>query len=458
MLCNYHITNARIVNEGKIFKGELLVCGGRISKILHEHEHFRPYSTEQDIIRIDARGKYLIPGVIDDQVHFRDPGLTHKGDIYTESKAAVAGGVTSYMEMPNTMPPALSQELLEEKYLMASEKSLANFSFYMGTSNENIDEVLKTDPAKHCGIKIFMGASTGNLLVDNPETLDTLFKKAPTLVAVHCEDESTIKENSARFKKKYGDDIPVEFHPEIRSEEACYRSSSLAVSLARKHNTRLHVLHLSTANEMVLFEEDVPLKEKRITGEACVHHLWFSDEDYKKLGAKIKWNPAIKSAADRDALWQALKEGRLDVVATDHAPHTLEEKSDTYFKAPSGGPLVQHSLTAMIEMGRQRDFPIEKVVEKMCHAPADCFGIEERGYIREGYYADLVLVDPDSEWKVSPDNILYKCGWSPFENVTFHSRITHTFVNGRLVFDADRKLLDDVFDEKVRGERLTFNR
>ncbi len=458
MLCNYHITNARIVNEGKIFKGELLVCGGRISKILHEHEHFRPYSTEQDIIRIDARGKYLIPGVIDDQVHFRDPGLTHKGDIYTESKAAVAGGVTSYMEMPNTMPPALSQELLEEKYLMASEKSLANFSFYMGTSNENIDEVLKTDPAKHCGIKIFMGASTGNLLVDNPETLDTLFKKAPTLVAVHCEDESTIKENSARFKKKYGDDIPVEFHPEIRSEEACYRSSSLAVSLARKHNTRLHVLHLSTANEMVLFEEDVPLKEKRITGEACVHHLWFSDEDYKKLGAKIKWNPAIKSAADRDALWQALKEGRLDVVATDHAPHTLEEKSDTYFKAPSGGPLVQHSLTAMIEMGRQRDFPIEKVVEKMCHAPADCFGIEERGYIREGYYADLVLVDPDSEWKVSPDNILYKCGWSPFENVTFHSRITHTFVNGRLVFDADRKLLEDVFDEKVRGERLTFNR
>lgn len=458
MLCNYHITNVRIVNEGKVFKGEVLVCGGRISKILHEHEHFRPYSTEQDIIRIDARGKYLIPGVIDDQVHFRDPGLTHKGDIYTESKAAVAGGVTSYMEMPNTMPPALTQELLEEKYLMASEKSLANFSFYMGTSNENIDEVLKTDPAKHCGIKIFMGASTGNLLVDNPETLDTLFKNAPTLLAVHCEDESTIKENAARFRKKYGDDIPVEFHPEIRSEEACYRSSSLAVSLAGKHGTRLHVLHLSTANEIVLFKEDVPLKEKKITGEVCVHHLWFSDEDYKRLGAKIKWNPAIKSPADRDALWQALKEGRLDVVATDHAPHTLEEKSNTYFKAPSGGPLVQHSLTAMIEMGRQRDFPIEKVVETMCHAPADCFGIEERGYIREGYYADLVLVDPESEWKVSSGNILYKCGWSPFENVTFHSRITHTFVNGRLVYDADKELLEDIFDEKVRGERLTFNR
>jgi len=458
MLCNYHITNARIVNEGKVFKGEVLVCGGRISKILHEHEHFRPYSTEQDIIRVDARGKYLIPGVIDDQVHFRDPGLTHKGDIFTESRAAVAGGVTSYMEMPNTMPPALSQELLEEKYLMASKKSLVNFSFYMGTSNENIDEVLKTDPAKNCGIKIFMGASTGNLLVDDPDTLDALFKNAPVLIAVHCEDESTIKENTDRFREKHGDDIPVEFHPQIRSEEACYRSSSLAVSLARKHGTRLHVLHLSSANEMVLFEDDVPLMEKQITGEVCVHHLWFSDEDYKKLGAKIKWNPAIKSAADRDALWQALKEGRLDVVATDHAPHTLEEKSNTYFKAPSGGPLVQHSLVAMLEMGRKRDFPIEKVVEKMCHAPADCFGIENRGYIREGYFADLVLVDPDSEWKVSPDNILYKCGWSPFENVTFHSRITHTFVNGRLVFDADRKLLDDIFDEKVRGERLTFNR
>jgi dihydroorotase len=458
MLCNYHITNARIVNEGRIFKGEVLVCGGHISKVLHEHEHFRPYSTEQDIIRIDAGGKYLIPGVIDDQVHFRDPGLAHKGDIFTESRAAVAGGVTSYMDMPNTMPPALSQELLEEKYLMASEKSLANFSFYMGTSNENIEEVLKTDPARNCGIKIFMGASTGNLLVDDPETLDTLFKDAPALVAVHCEDESTIRKNAARFREKYGDDIPVEFHPEIRSEEACYRSSSLAVSLARKYGTRLHVLHLSTANEMVLFEEKVPLKEKQITGEVCVHHLWFSDEDYKKLGTKIKWNPAIKSVADRDALWQALKEGRLDVVATDHAPHTLEEKSNTYFKAPSGGPLVQHSLVAMLEMGRQRDFPIEKVVEKMCHAPAECFGIENRGYIREGYYADLVMVDPENEWKVSTDNIFYKCGWSPFENTTFHSRITHTFVNGRLVYDAGKELLDDVFDEKVRGERLTFKR
>lgn len=458
MICNYHITNARIVNEGKIFKGEVLVCGGRISRVLHEHEHFRPYSTEQDIMRVDAKGRYLIPGVIDDQVHFRDPGLTHKADIFTESKAAVAGGVTSYMDMPNTIPPALSRELLEEKYLMASEKSLANFSFYMGTSNENIDEVLQTDPSRVCGIKIFMGASTGNLLVDDPGTLETLFRNARALIAVHCEDEGTIRKNSELYRKKFGEDVPVEMHPRIRSEEACYRSSSLAAGLARKHNTRLHILHLSTANEMVLFEEDVPLREKMITGEVCVHHLWFSEEDYREYGNRIKWNPAIKSAADREALWQALKEDRLDVVATDHAPHTLEEKSNTYFKSPSGGPLVQHSLVAMLEMGKKRDYPIEKVVEKMCHAPADCFGIEDRGYIREGYFADLVIVDPGSEWTVGKKNILYKCGWSPFEGELFHSRITHTFVNGRLVYDPDKELLNDVFDEKIRGQRLTFKR
>jgi dihydroorotase len=362
------------------------------------------------------------------------------------------------MDMPNTIPPALSQELLEEKYLMASEKSLANFSFYMGTSNDNVDEVLKTDPEKVCGIKIFMGASTGNLLVDDPGTLEALFRNARTLIAVHCEDEEIIRKNSALYREEYGEDVPIEMHPRIRSEEACYRSSSLAVGLARKHNTRLHILHLSTANEMILFEEDVPLAEKMITGEVCVHHLWFSEEDYREQGTRIKWNPAIKSVADRDALWQALKEGRLDVVATDHAPHTLEEKANTYFKAPSGGPLVQHSLVAMLEMGKKRDFPIEKVVEKMCHNPADCFGIKDRGYIRKGYFADLVIIDPESEWTVNKKNIHYKCGWSPFEGELFHSRVTHTFVNGRLVYDPDKELLDDVFDEKVRGERLTFKR
>lgn len=458
MVCNYHITNARVVNEGKIFKGEVLVCGGKISKILHEHEHFRPYTTEQDIVRINARGKYLVPGVIDDQVHFRDPGLTHKGDIFTESKAAVAGGITSYMEMPNTRPPALTQELLEEKFLMASEKSLANFSFYMGTSNDNLDEVLRTDPRRVCGIKVFMGASTGNLLVDDPATLEVIFRDAPTLVAVHCEDEETIKRNTDLFREKYGEDVPVSFHPEIRSDEACYRSSSLAVGLARKHNTRLHVLHLSTANEMVLFEEDIPPGEKRITAEVCVHHLWFTDKDYDRLGTRIKWNPAIKSEADREALWQALGEDRLDVIATDHAPHTLDEKSGTYFEAPSGGPLVQHSLVAMLEMASKRDYPIEEVVRKMCHAPADCFQIENRGYIREGYFADLVLIDPQSEWKVEKENLLYKCGWSPFEGETFNSRVTHTFVNGRLVYDADREILDNTFDDTFRGSRLTFNR
>jgi len=454
----YHITNARIVNEGKIFKGEVLITGGKISRILHEHEHFRPYSTEPDIIRIDAQGKILIPGVIDDQVHFRDPGLTQKADIFTESKAAVAGGITSFMDMPNTLPPSLTQDLLEDKYLMASEKSLANFSCYMGTSNDNIEEVLKTDPKTVCGIKIFMGASTGNMLVDNHNTLQKIFEKAPLLIAVHCEDEETIKRNIGYYREKFGDEIPMDYHPKIRSEEACYRSSSLAVNLARQFKTRLHVLHLSTANEMILFDENVPLRDKKITTEVCVHHLLFSEDDYQKLGSRIKWNPAIKSGSDREALWQALLEDRLDVIATDHAPHTIEEKAGNYLNAPSGAPMVQHSLVVMLEFWRQGKIGIEKIVEKMCHAPAQCFEIDKRGYIREGYWADLVLIDPKEMWTVDSSNIHYKCGWSPLEGKTFNSMVTHTFVNGNLVYEAEPEILNANFQEQTKGMRLMFNR
>ncbi len=401
---------------------------------------------------IDARGKWLLPGVIDDQVHFRDPGLTHKGDLYTESRAAIAGGVTSYMEMPNTVPNTLTQELLEQKYRMASEKSLANYSFYMGASNDNLTEVVKTDPRTVCGVKVFMGASTGNMLVDNPDTLEGIFRHSPTLVAVHCEDEETIRSNTNRFREQYGENIPLSAHALIRSREACIKSSSLAVELALKHNTRLHILHLSTADEMALLSNKPSNSGKRITAEVCVHHLWFSDEDYKRLGSRIKWNPAIKSASDREALLAALLDGRIDVVATDHAPHTAEEKSKSYFSCPSGGPLVQHSLVAMLEMSRDEKLSPAMVVEKMCHAPARIFGVDRRGFIRQGYHADLVLVDPESPWTVEPDNILYKCGWSPFEGQTFHSKITHTFVGGHLAW------LNDGFDESHLGERLLFNR
>lgn len=450
----WYISHARIVNEGEIFHGGVLVRNGIIEKVTRGEEKVDVKGTPS----LDAGGKYLIPGVIDDQVHFREPGLTHKGDIWSESRAAVAGGVTSFMDMPNTNPQTLTQKLLEEKYSLASGKSLANYSFYMGASNDNLDEILKTDEKNVCGLKVFMGASTGNMLVDNPETLRNIFSQVNFLIATHCEDEPAIRANMAKFRELYGENVPVAAHPLIRSEEACYRSTALAVELAHRYNSRLHVLHLSTASEMNLFRNDVPLKEKKITAEVCVHHLWFSDNDYTTLGNKIKWNPAIKSAHDRESLWKALLEDKIDVVATDHAPHTAEEKSNSYFRAPSGGPLVQHSLPAMLEFSRQGRISMEKVVEKMCHAPAGCFQVDRRGFIREGYHADLVLIDPDQSWMVRKDNIYYKCGWSPFEDQTFGSGITHTFVNGNLVYEAHPQTLENHFDESVRGERLKFNR
>jgi len=408
-------------------------------------------NTKADKI-IDATGLYLFPGCIDDQVHFREPGLMHKGEIYTEAKAAVAGGVTSYMEMPNTIPNVFTQKLLEEKYKRAEEVSLANYSFFMGASNDNIDEVLKTDPKNVCGIKVFMGSSTGNMLVDKRETLEALFSKCKLLIATHCEDEDIIKNNMALYKERYGENVPMECHPLIRSEEACYKSSALAVELAKKHNTRLHILHISTAKELTLFDNKIPLKQKRITAEACIHHLWFSDEDYKTKGAFIKWNPAVKTSVDRAAILQGVLENKIDVIATDHAPHTLEEKQQTYFKAPSGGPLIQHSLIAMLELYHRGKITLEKIAEKMAHAVADCFQIEKRGYIREGYFADLVLVDLKASWTVEESNILYKCGWSPFEGLTFHSKIKQTFVSGNLVYDNGK------FDESKKGQRLLFER
>ena len=441
------IKNANIVNEGKVFFGDVLIENEIIKEISSSSIASRPSS-----LVIDANGKYLLPGIIDDQVHFREPGLTHKGDIYTESKAAVAGGITSFMEMPNTVPNTLTQELLEEKYKRASEVSLANYSFFMGASNDNVDEALKTNPKNVCGVKVFMGSSTGNMLVDNRQTLETIFSKCKLLIATHCEDEATIRANIEKFKVKYGEDIPVECHPQIRSEEACYKSSSLAVELAKKYNTRLHILHISTAKELELFDNKTPLKQKRITAEACVHHLWFSEEDYKTKGNFIKWNPAIKTKNDRDALLKGALENKIDVICTDHAPHTLEEKKQTYFKVPSGGPLVQHSLVAMLEFVHQKKLTIEKVGEKMSHALADCFQIEKRGYIREGYFADLILVDMNSSWTVDKSNILYKCGWSPFEGTTFNSKVTHTFVNGNLVYNKGK------FDESKKGKRLLFSR
>lgn len=446
MLRSYFISGAAIVNEGRTFQGNVLIENGMIADI-SEGDHTPPDNAGI----IDARGKFLIPGVIDDQVHFRDPGLTHKGDIYTESRAAVAGGVTSFMDMPNTVPNTLTQELLEEKYSAASEKSLANYSFYMGVSNNNLEEVLKTDTSKVCGVKVFLGASTGNMLVDNMEMLENLFKQSPALIAVHCEDEPTIRENLAAYKIQYGEDIPVEVHHLIRSREACLKSSTFAVELAKKHGTRLHVLHLSTADEMNLFSNEPSDENKRITAEVCVHHLWFSDEDYKNRGTSIKWNPAIKEAYDREALMQALFDNRIDVIATDHAPHTDEEKQKPYLNCPSGGPLVQHSLVAMLEKVQQGEISLELVIEKMCHAPAKIFKVNRRGYIRKGYHADLVIVDPRLPWTVNKENILYKCGWSPFEGLTFNSKITHTFVGGHLAYAHGH------FDESRKGSRLMFN-
>jgi len=445
----YYIKNAIVVNEGMVFGGGVYINDGLIKMVFMEGDQ-PPVPNGAEII--DAMGLHLIPGVIDDQVHFRDPGLTHKADLFTESRAAVAGGVTSFMEMPNTNPQTLTQELLEEKYRQGAQKSLANYSFYMGVSNDNLEEVVKTDPSSVCGIKVFMGASTGNMLVDDPGVLEKLFEKSPTLLAAHCEDEPTIQENTRILKERFGDDIPVDYHPLIRSEEACYRSSSFAVGLARKYNTRLHVLHLSTAREMELFTGAIPLEEKRITAEVCVHHLWFHDADYSRLGTHIKWNPAIKSMDDRDELLKAVIDDRIDVIATDHAPHTLEEKDNPYFSAPSGGPLVQHSLPVMLEFFHKGALSMEKIVDKMCHAPAKCFRIRNRGFIREGYAADLTLVDLQSPWRVEKENILYKCGWSPFVGEKFQSKVTHTFVNGHLAY------CEGVLDDTILGERLLFDR
>ena len=439
------ISNALLVNEGKIFLSDVLIEKGLISRI------GQSLDVKVDH-RIDAKRKYLFPGIIDDQVHFREPGLTHKADIYTESKAAVAGGITSFMEMPNTKPQTLTQELLEQKYQRAKEVSLANYSFFMGASNDNLDEVLKTDSKKVGAIKIFMGSSTGSMLVDDKSVLENIFKKSKMLIAVHCEDEATIQQNTAHYKSIYGEDVPIEMHPKIRSDEACYKSSSMAIELAKKYNTRLHVFHLSTAKEMELFRNDIPLKEKRITAEVCIHHLWFDDSQYADKGTHIKWNPAVKSKADKEAVFEALLDDRIDIIATDHAPHTLEEKNNTYFNAPSGGPLVQHALVAMLEFYHQDKISLEKIVEKMCHGPAICFQIENRGFIREGYAADLVLVDTNDSWTVNKENILYKCGWSPFEGDMLKSKVTHTWVNGHLVYQ------NGIFDESLKGQRLTFDR
>jgi dihydroorotase len=443
------IHKATIINEGTSFTGSVLLEGERITRIFTGDVPEAVLNACRQVI--DARGLYLIPGVIDDQVHFREPGLTHKGDLSTESRAAVAGGVTSFMEMPNTNPQTITLSTLEQKMEMAAGKSVANFSFYLGATNENIAELKKSDPKKVCGVKVFMGASTGNMLVDNEKTLRRIFAEVDMLIATHSEKEEIIRENSESFRKKFGEDIPISFHPQIRSAEACYRSSAQAIELADRYGSRLHVLHLSTAREMGLFSS-APLAEKKITAEVCVHHLWFSDEDYDRLGARIKWNPAVKTADDRQALREALLQGKLDVVATDHAPHLLSEKEGGALRAASGGPLVQHSLQVMMELARQGNYLKEFVVEKMCHAPARLFRVKERGFIREGYFADLVLIDPAKPYTVTPENLLYKCGWSPFEGETFGCTVTKTFVNGQLVYE-DGKVAENLF-----GQPLLFDR
>jgi dihydroorotase len=441
----YLLKQPTVINEGKSEVVDVLIENERIVKIASS-------ISDSSAEEINLEGKYLVPGSIDDQVHFREPGLTHKADIYTESRAAVAGGITSFMEMPNTVPNALTQELLQDKYDIASVSSIANYSFFMGASNDNIEEVLKTNPKDVCGVKVFMGSSTGNMLVDAPDTLNKIFSEVPMLIATHCEDEATVRKNMEIYREKYGEDVPIKYHPEIRSEEACYLSSSLAVNLAKKHGARLHVLHISTAKELELFENVTPLSEKRITAEACVHHLWFSKEDYDKKGTLIKWNPAVKNASDREAIWQAVLDNKIDVIATDHAPHTIDEKDQTYFKAPSGGPLVQHALLALFEKSLQGVISKERVIEKTAHAPSTLFGVVGRGYIREGYFADLVVIDPNKKTTVEKSNLLYKCGWSPFEGVTFNHAIEKTFVNGQLVFNEDK-----IIDQSI-GKRLNFNR
>ncbi len=440
------IRNAKIVNEGTIREADLWIKDGKIERI---------GQIPNDIIydkEIDANGLYLLPGAIDDQVHFREPGLTYKGEIYTEAKAAVAGGITSFMEMPNTVPPATSIELLEKKYTRAANCSLANYSFFLGTTNTNLSELLKLDPLKNCGVKIFMGSSTGDMVIDDANALESIFKNVEMLIATHCEVDPMIKQNAEIFRVQYGEDVPMKYHAQIRSAEACYASSVIAIDLAKKYNSRLHILHISTAIETDLFRNDIPLNEKRITAEACIHHLWFTDADYERLGGLIKWNPAVKTIADRDAIRKAVLDNRIDVIATDHAPHTLEEKKQSYFKCPSGGPLVQHAVVAMLEGVKEGWITLERVVEKMAHAPAICLQVAERGFIREGYCADLVLVNLNKPWTVQKDNILYKCGWSPFEGVEFHSVIEKTFVNGNLVYD------NGIFNETHFGQRLQFKR
>ncbi|MGA8854050.1 MAG: dihydroorotase [Christiangramia sp.] len=442
------IKNAKIVNENKIIDGDVFIEDGIISEIAESISAKSP-----DVNIFDAEGTYLLPGLIDDQVHFREPGLTHKESIETGSKAAVAGGITTFFEMPNTLPQSTTIELLEEKFKIASETSYANYSFMFGGTNDNLSEIEKVDPKNVAALKLFLGSSTGNMLVDDEKVLEQIFKKSPVLIAVHCEDEETIKKNLEECIKRYGDDIPIELHPKIRSAEACYKSSSKAVALAKKTGARLHVFHVSTAKELSLFSNKKALKDKKITAEVCIHHLWFNDSDYAKKGTFIKWNPAVKTKKDQEALLEALNDNRLDVLATDHAPHTKEEKKNVYTKAPSGGPLVQHALPALLQMHHQGKISLEKIVEKACHNPAILFQIEKRGFIREGYKADLVLVDLNSPWAVQPDNIFSKCQWSPFEGTTFKSRVTHTFVNGKLVY---KNFKHTPFSKNA--ERVTFDR
>lgn len=440
------IKAATIVNENKQFNGDILIKDGFIERIATSID-------AQADTEINAEGLHLLPGCIDDQVHFREPGLTHKANIFSESRAAVAGGITSFMEMPNTVPNTLTQELLADKYAIANKSSLANYSFFMGASNDNLDEVLRTDSRNVCGIKVFMGSSTGNMLVDNRTTLENIFTNSPMLIATHCEDEATIRHNLNHYKMTLGEEnIPVSLHPIIRSAEACYLSSSLAVELAKKHGTRLHILHISTEKETHLFDNSIPLADKKITAEACIHHLWFSDADYETKGNLIKWNPAVKTAADREGILKAVLDGRIDVIATDHAPHTTEEKAQAYLQAPSGGPLVQHALTAMLELHHQGKITLEQITEKMAHNVATCFRIDRRGFLREGYWADMVLVDLNKPWQVEKDNILYQCGWSPFEGTTFKSSVVSTIVSGNLVWDNGHFV-----NHNLSGQRMAFN-
>lgn len=440
------ILNGTLVNENKIFEADIYIENGLIHTIDKDLQH-----KNADQV-IDATGKIVIPGMIDDQVHFREPGLTHKAEIHTESRAAVAGGITSFMEMPNTVPNALTQKLLQDKYDIASQNSLANYSFYMGASNDNLDEVLKTEPKHVCGVKVFMGSSTGNMLVDNQQTLEGIFANSPTLIATHCESEEIIQRNTLAAKAKYGENVPIAMHPVIRDTEACYASSSFAVDLARKNGARLHILHISTAKELALFDDHIPLKEKRITAEACVHHLWFSDKDYAEKGTLIKWNPAVKASSDRDAILQAVLDNKIDVIATDHAPHTLEEKQNTYFSAPSGGPLVQHCLPALLDLHHQGKISLEKIVEKTSHAVADLFDVDKRGYLKEGFFADIAIVDLNEQNTVGRENLLYKCQWSPFEGHSFKSTVTHTLVNGKVAYQ------ENAIQEIGCGMRLSFDR